>query len=193
MQRKWVEDMGFKPLLDMRCTRVERELCRWLMNRFDHKTRELEIRPGNRIRIYDNHVGWVMGIPRMRNKDVKTMKNEERLRVLREFYRNDNGMSATTVGDMMVACTDELQFKQHFILFTLGTLLCPTQSFKISPFHLKVVGDPTNLTNAFNLNWAQFVLDWLVSYAKKYNVAMSTSSSNLGGSGIGGCVIFLQV
>jgi hypothetical protein len=192
-QRQWVNEMGFGPLLEMQCQGVERRLCLWLMNRFNPATRELEIRANKFVRIYDNHVGWVLGIPRRKGRYVPQSENREALQGLKALYGNNKGICETIVRDLMVACEDEAQFKQHFLLYTLGLLLCPTQNIKFSPLLLKVCADPMIVMDTWSYNWAQYVLDWLVGCARKYKHSLCSPNGKSSGSGVGGCVLFVQV
>lgn len=181
-QKWWIKQMGFDHLIKLSLRKVDRHLGLWLMKRFDPEHKSLLVRDNYSIVVNPNDVGWVMGIPgpgRSVPKDISL----EHLRFLKLKYGNDKGIDERVTFDAMVnGNLSETEFKQSFLLYALGVLLCPTQSSKISPVHLKVLH---NAQNATIYDWSKYVFDWLVTCAIRFKHSKSR--------GYGGCAIFLMI
>lgn len=179
-QCEWVSEMGFGELLKISAGKVNRYLCLWLMNRFDPDKRRLLVRDNHYVDISANDVGWVMGIPGP-NSPVPKDISPKVLFHLKRKYGNNNGMDERAVFGAVVRSMSEVEFKHTFLLYTLGVLLCPTQSCRISPMHLKVLHVATD---AYKYNWCRYVFEWLVKCARSFSVSKNK---------YGGCAVFLMV
>ena len=73
-------------------------------------------------------------------------------------------------------------FKVHFVLFVLGALLCPTMKLFMKRSFLHLVEDIDSIKK---MNWAQFVLSYLVHGTEKFKRKQQ--------SGVSGCLLFLMV
>lgn len=82
-----------------------------------------------------NDVGWVLGIPGP-NRRVPKIFCPKMLLQLKVKFGNDKGIDEKSTFRLIVNSIDaEIEFKESFLVYTLGVLLCPTQSCKISPTH----------------------------------------------------------
>lgn len=183
-QKIWVNEMGFGDLICLSLRKIDRYLCLWLMRRFDPEHGRLFVRDDYHVDIDSNDVGWVLGIPGP-NKPVPKTTSSEMLSRLKQKYRNHKGIDEKTPFDIITANDiGERDFKEAFLLYTLGVLLCPTQSWRINPKHLKVL---STCTNAYRYNWCQYVFDWLLVSARKFKHSRSLVG------GYGGCAVFLMI
>ena len=80
-----------------------------------------------------------------------------------------------TLGNGFVGC---------FLLFLLGTLSCPIMSYNKIICQM-VISILRNIDEIRNLNWAKFVLDFLIQDGHKYK--------NKNHVGVNGCMLFLMV
>ena len=74
------------------------------------------------------------------------------------------------------------EFVGYYLLFVLGTLLCPTTKPYVKWSFISILH---NIEEIKNLNWAKFVLDFLNQGVSKYKDKNHVS--------INGCVLFLMV
>lgn len=154
------------------------------MKRFDPDERRLFVREDHSVVISANDVGWVLRVPGP-NAAVPTDITTELLCHFKRKFGNYNGVEEKAVFELMLGSSvPEIEFKQLFLLYALGVLLCPTQSSKISPMHLKVLHAAAE---AQKYNWCQYVLDWLVGCSRRFK----SSQSKCGG--YGGCAIFFMI
>ena len=74
------------------------------------------------------------------------------------------------------------EFVGYYLLFVLGTLLCPTTKPYVKWSFISILHDIEEIKN---LNWAKFVLDFLNQGVSKYKDKNHVS--------INGCVLFSMV
>lgn len=185
-QQQWVSEMGFEDLLLTKINNIDPTFGYWITSRFDPITLELKIRDNYYVKIDEEMVGCVLGI---RSGDHLLVPNKSEksvaLETLRLYKQNTlyGPVAQHVVFEKVIGKQPEKEwFAKHFLLYVLGTILCPTQKCGwISPSHVYML-DKAN--NAAEYNWARYVLDWLVKYGKKF----STSRE-----GYGGCTLLLLV
>ena len=74
------------------------------------------------------------------------------------------------------------EFVSYFLLFIVGTLLCPTTKSYVKRSFVLIC---RNVEEIRNLNWAKFVLDYLIQGVRKHK------DNNL--VAVDGCVLLLMV
>lgn len=180
-QKEAVKSMGFGSLLDLRCRTLRRNLCLWLLERFNTIRRSLEI-CGARIPISPRDVELVMGLPAS-GKDVVNSGPEDLIAELRQKYNSSNrGISVRLLEEMLATPEAGEDFKRSFLLYVLGTLLCPTARLDVSPSFLHFL---TNMDVIHEYNWGKFLLDRLVREVARFRQGKQRA--------VGGCLLFLQL
>lgn len=185
-QREWVKDMGFRHLLKIKITNIDPSFGVWITTMFDAQDKTLTIRDNILVSIDDEMVGWVLGIPAGPSLFHLEQSSAKQFKEWKMKYKQDTmyGAIAESVVYKMVLSEkgNRTRFQRHFLLYTLGILLCPTLKHEwISPLHLYMLG---NASKAYKYNWGKYVLDWLVKYREKYDTAKE---------GLGGCTLLLLV
>lgn len=98
------------------------------------------------------------------------------------YNTTNHGISLHLLEDRLAAPEAADDFKRSFVLYALGTLLCPTARLDASPSFLHFL---TNMDVIHQYNWGKFLVDRLVR-----EVSRSCQGKQ---HAIGGCLLFLQV
>ncbi|CAI9110607.1 OLC1v1010663C1 [Oldenlandia corymbosa var. corymbosa] len=180
-QKASVKSMGFGSLLGLRCRTLRRSLCYWLLERFNTMRRTLEI-CGERIPLTPHDVELVMGLAAS-GKDVVNTGPDKLILELRQHYNATNqGISVRLLEERLAAPGAGEEFKRSFVLYVLGTLLCPTARLDVSPAFLHFLADVDVI---HHYNWGKFLLDRLVQEVARYRQGKQRA--------VGGCLLFLQL
>ncbi|XP_071735241.1 uncharacterized protein [Rutidosis leptorrhynchoides] len=180
-QREAVKSIGFGSLLDLKCRTLRRSLCLWLLERFNTIRRSLEI-CGKRIPLSPRDVELVMGLAAS-GKDVVSSGPDELVADLRSKYNASNrGISVRFLEERLGEPEAGDDFKRAFLLYVLGTLLCPTARLDVSPSFLHFL---TDMDSVHEFNWAKFLLDKLVREVSRFRQGKQRA--------VGGCLLFLQL
>lgn len=180
-QREAVRSMGFGSLLDLKCRTLRRSLCLWLLERFNTIRRSLEI-CGKRIPLFPRDVELVMGLSAS-GKDVVSSGSDDLVADLRLKYNATNkGISVRFLEEKLGEQEAGEDFKRAFLLYVLGTLLCPTARLDVSPSFLHFL---TDMDSIHEFNWAKFLLDKLVREVARFRQGKQRA--------VGGCLLFLQL
>lgn len=180
-QKEAVKSMGFGSILGLRCRTLRRSLCLWILERFNTVRRSLEI-CGERIPLTPRDVELVMGLPAS-GKDVVNSGSDELILQLRKRYNATNrGISVRLLEERLAAPEAGEDFKRSFVLYVMGTLLCPTARLDVSPSFLHFL---TNMDVLHQYNWGKFLLDRLVREISRFRQGKQRA--------VGGCLLFLQV
>ena len=143
--------------------------------------RSLEI-CGERIPLTPQDVELVMGLAAS-GKDVVNSGPDDVILELRQKYNATNrGISVRLLEERLAAPEAGEDFKRSFVLYVLGTLLCPTARLDVSPTFLHFL---TNVEVIHQYNWGKFLLDRLVREVARYRQGKQRA--------VGGCLLFLQV
>ncbi|XP_073293800.1 uncharacterized protein [Primulina huaijiensis] len=180
-QKAAVNGMRFGSILNLRCRTLRRSLCLWLLERFNTVRRSLEI-CGERIPLTPRDVELVMGLASS-GKDVVNSGPDDLIAELRKKYNATNrGISVRLLEERLAAPEAGEDFKRSFLLYVLGTLLCPTARLDVSPSFLHFL---TNMDAIHQYNWGKFLLDRLVREVARYRQGKQRA--------VGGCLLFLQL
>ena len=134
-QKAAVKGMGFGSLLGLRCRTLRRSLCLWLLERFNTARSSMNI-CGERIPLSPQDVELVLGLAAS-GKDGVNAGPDELIAELRLSYTDSNrGISLRLLEDRLAAPEAGDDFKRSFVLYALGTLLCPTARLDVSPSFL---------------------------------------------------------
>ncbi|KAK6128758.1 hypothetical protein DH2020_037513 [Rehmannia glutinosa] len=180
-QKAAVKSMGFGSILNLRCRTLRRSLCLWLLEKFNTVRRSLEI-CGERIPLTPRDVELVMGLASS-GKDVVNSGPDELIAELRKKYNATNrGISVRLLEERLAVPEAGEDFKRSFLLYVLGTLICPTARLDVSPSFLHFL---TNMDVVHQYNWGKFLLDRLVREVARYRQGKQRA--------VGGCLLFLQL
>ncbi|PWA54567.1 Aminotransferase-like mobile domain-containing protein [Artemisia annua] len=180
-QKEAVKSIGFGSLLDLKCRTLRRSLCLWLLERFNTIRRSLEI-CGERVPLSPRDVELVMGLPAS-GKEVVNSGPDELVADLRLKYNASNrGISVRFLEGILGESDSGEDFKRAFLLYVLGTLLCPTARLEVSPSFLHFL---TDMDSVHEYNWAKFLLDKLVREVSRFRQGKQRA--------VGGCLLFLQL
>ncbi|XP_028111023.1 uncharacterized protein LOC114309486 [Camellia sinensis] len=187
LQKEAIKSIGFGGLLELKCTRLPRQLCEWLVGCFDHTSQCLFVH-GKRIIITPFDVSHILGLPcegsiinvNGDHTDIEELSNKYGVKkcgyISLSSLRNE-------LSNMKVDGDD---FKRRFVLYILGSLLCPTSELSINRCFLHSLKDMSAL---HKLNWSKLVLDFLVDGVRKYK----DKGEGKGQRGIRGCLFFLML
>ncbi|KAG4983874.1 hypothetical protein JHK87_028623 [Glycine soja] len=173
-QKEAVKSMGFGSLLGLRCRTLRRSLCLWLLERFDTTNCSLEICNVD-VPLTPNDVEMVLGLSAS-GKEVVNSGPEDMISDLRNSYNAINhGISVRLLEEQLATAESGDDFKRSFVLYVLGTLLCPTARLDVSPSFLHFL---TNMDLVHQYNWGKFLLDRLVRELFYYeNISLEGSSA----------------
>lgn len=181
-KKEAIEKIGFGWVFELKCTKLRRNLCKFLVSRFDIASCALNIGVST-VRLSPLDVHYVLGLP-VSGADVDVRGTDTEHDAMYEKYYGTK-TSLTTIqlsSDLIKYKGVDDGFIVRFVMFVLGTFLCPTTS--ITPLR-ELIGCFKDVNNIHSLNWAKFVFYYLVDSMRK-----QTQQNQYG---IGGCLLFLQV
>ena len=126
-QKSIIQELGFGSLLDLKLINLDRDLCKQLIDHFDQNSCALDI-CGKRLLISIEDVENILGI-KSNGVDISIVGSAEEINHMCQQY----GLNVE--GDIPIKLLeDELnkmetcgnEFVSYFLLFIVGTILCPT-------------------------------------------------------------------
>ncbi|XP_028794538.1 uncharacterized protein LOC114750156 [Neltuma alba] len=175
--------MGFGHLLGITLNKLPRDLCLELIHAYDPPSKQITIR-GKTKKVTCTDVRRVLGLPDKGSK-VKLDGFKDEVNELKKDY---TPLTYSQIAEKIKSDEEDGNFEFYFVLFTVGTLLCPTGSASVSDKVLKVMACTENNWKKFD--WASFVLDKLSEEIKRYNRSSKegqTESARV----VGECIYFL--
>ncbi|CAL5415524.1 unnamed protein product [Camellia sinensis] len=165
-QRDAVTSSGLGGLLNLRCTKLDHDLCEWLVQKFDPKTCSLNVH-GRRLLLTELDVHKLLGIP-AKGKTIELKKSSQafpklfeelgvvqgpiKLNALREYLTKTEGAGE--------------EFMRIFALYMLGAFLCPTTKDVVKQSFIHLI---QNVDGMKDYNWSKFTLQFFVRGLCKYN------------------------
>ncbi|XP_058198458.1 uncharacterized protein LOC131313981 [Rhododendron vialii] len=160
-QRQAVTAIGLGGLLGLRCTRLNLELCEFLVHNFNPKSCSLDVHD-RQINLTLKDVSDILGV-RSNGCDIDVRGSLEGMESLHESVGVVNGvipldgLRKYLEDEKTVDAGDE--FKRKFALYALGALLCPTTKVSLNVSSLHFVKDVEVMKNC---NWGKLTLHSLV-------------------------------
>lgn len=154
-QKDWVTEAGFGPLLSFELRAVPREIALNVLWWFDHNNSELLFRDNKSIKVDEEDVSLILGLPRG-TEDVEYEKDKEKYSKWRSQFqkkRITELMVCDAIGMSTVA--DEF-FKQNFMVLMTNLFIRTDKTANVSQYALGFKG---NFDNAKNYNWCKPVLE----------------------------------
>lgn len=182
LQVESVKAMGFGGILQLKCTKLDRSLCEWLVRHFDPVSLCLHVH-GKDCIITPLDVNHILGLP---CGGQRVILEGEYTEIHELCLRHKVGDQGSTSFDhlhnyLMNNKKDDDDFKVSFVLYIMGTILCPTSEFGVNKRFLHALKD---LSSVRELDWSQFVLKFLAEGIQKYQKGRKV---------IRGCLLFLMV
>ncbi|KAK4281527.1 hypothetical protein QN277_013007 [Acacia crassicarpa] len=182
-----LEKIGFHKLVDICCAQIPRHLCGRFMDSFDPPTKNVSIR-GKSLHVGPEDVRQIMGLPCHGRKIETNTNNQDKS--FKELKRMYGSIPYKTIGNWLVERKKGMDFETLFVIYALGTLLCPSAAIKVSDTVLKVIVATKAAFTEYD--WCTFILDELCNsigvYKKKLRKGTVTAPLN-----IGGCMYFLMI
>ncbi|KAH9803554.1 PMD domain-containing protein [Citrus sinensis] len=164
-QRKAVCDIGLGSIIDLKCGRLKRKLCAWLVERIDTARCVLQLN-GHELELSPNSFGYIMGVTDGGMPMELQGDSAEVAAYLDKFNATSRGINIKTMEDILLTSKDaDNDFKVAFMLFTLCTLLCPPGGVHISYSFLFTLKDVHSIRNR---NWATFCFERLMRGITRY-------------------------
>ena len=179
-QKDAVRELGFSNLLMLTCGSLRRDLCGWLVSKFDTTNLSIELH-GKRFTLDPSTFSHIMGVSD--GGDLVYVDGHVDDVWRSKFSITNRGIKVSLLQQQLktIKTTDD-DFKITFCLYLFGTVLAPAAGEYVDSRYLNVLGDVTNIRGK---NWARWCLDQLVIGIQKFNSNRARY--------ITGCLLFLQV
>ncbi len=182
-QKCVIQELGFGGILDLKYSRLDRELCRFLVDRFDPNQCALHI-GSRKLLISPRDIENMMGL-KSNGIDIRISGNLKETKSVCQLYglkEVGNITIAEVEEQLMEIKTSGNTFIFYFLLFVLSIFLCPTPKLTVKRSLILILHE---IENVKNLNWGKFVLEFLVEGVQKFKEDKS--------AGVNGCVMLLMV
>ncbi|XP_024042567.1 uncharacterized protein LOC102628051 isoform X2 [Citrus sinensis] len=181
-QKKVVVELGFESLLHIKCGRLKRDLCSWLVQNFDPFTSCIFLH-GKSINLSPRDFEYIMGI-KDGGVDIDVDLAIDDIDKLRNEYCDDSGYIKLKTLESKLVNQREVNddFKRSFVLFAIATIIFPKSGLNLAPYYLVFLKD----TSAINKkNWATWAFKGLVEGIQKFKAGQHKV--------VNGCVLFLEL
>ncbi|KAI9108792.1 hypothetical protein K1719_020097 [Acacia pycnantha] len=185
-----LEKIGFDKLVHICCAQIPRHLCGQFMDSFDPPTKNVAIR-GKSFHLRPEDVKQLMGLPCGGGEIERKAKKDDK--AFKSLKRSYGSVPYKMIGTWIIESTVEEQFEILFVIYALGTLLCPTASIKVSDALLKVIVATKEDFREFD--WCTFVLNELCNSIGDYKSKIRKGKGTVTGNTIyiGGCMYFFMI
>ncbi|KAI5338684.1 hypothetical protein L3X38_017956 [Prunus dulcis] len=155
-KRLAIKAIGFGNVASLSCTRLHRQLCHCLIQKFNPDTSSIELH-GNVIRISVDEFGRVMGLKNT-GEDVQLDRPS--------FGGNGKRVLVTGLAEQLEKCKNANEdFQVRFVMFALGTILCPTSSLSVTGKYLTFLTIPGKIETK---NWADHGFNFLCEGVRSF-------------------------
>ncbi|XP_020420402.1 uncharacterized protein LOC18775894 [Prunus persica] len=183
-KRLAINEIGFGKVASLCCTRLRRELCQFLIERFNPDTSSIQLH-GNVIGISAVEFGRVMGLKNTGEVvELEWLVEDEKVKELvNSFGGNGKRVLVRDLAEQLEKCENaDEDFKVRFVMFALGTVLCPTSSPSVTGNYLTFLTIPGKIETK---NWADHGFNFLCEGIRSFK-AKKVSYVN-------GSLLFLQL
>ena len=156
---------GFASFLGIKCSKLQPDLCNYLIASFNPDSCALEFPGRGSIPINDETVHKVLGCPMGKFPVVYQQDSEATEYVMKVLgFGNGTQPKLTDVEKMLVAMKtgDEIYF-MLWMLYVNCSILAPTSGVKVSPKCYPAIMHPSKIKK---LNWCRFVITVLIETVK---------------------------
>ncbi|KAH7851115.1 hypothetical protein Vadar_007482 [Vaccinium darrowii] len=182
-QREAIKSMGLGGLLELRCIRLHHDLLEWLVENFDPSRCLLRVH-GRELFLTIKEVQRLLGIHGCGSDIMLVGFSDEAFKKLCDDLKLEGGViTLTDLGASLSPSNNvTLEFKRKFVLYMLGSFLCPTSQPYVTKNYVHVVRDVDTLNGR---NWAKLTLQYLTNGISELR--------RLGSRTPNGCLFLLEV
>ncbi|CAN1846713.1 hypothetical protein LINPERHAP1_LOCUS38315 [Linum perenne] len=178
--RRDLMDASFHGLLDVQVDLINKELCGFLISSYDPTTRTFVFPNGEVLTVEPSDVTRVYGLTAHGNTiNVETCPTADKRKFEAASGLGGNRHSNVKLANLKKSieeCQDGHAFSRMFILHSLGTLLVPGNSWKISLNYAKYLNEDFSLIG--QLNWGKYVVDTLLLGLDEFQSKLSYPSGD---------------
>ncbi|BFG24411.1 hypothetical protein CerSpe_106850 [Prunus speciosa] len=179
-----IEEMGFVSLLEMKCGKQSRSMCRFLVDKLNPGESSIVLH-GKTLKISVDDFVRIMGV-KDGGEEVDftgSMDDQHIVKVRNSFLGGKKVLKNNELKQIMVGTKEADDFfKVGFVMFALCTLLCPTTSLCVNLKYLLPLRDSKAIAKK---NWASYSFRFLLDSVKSFKENNQVY--------IGGCLLFLQL
>ncbi|CAL9028803.1 unnamed protein product [Prunus brigantina] len=183
-KRLAINAIGFGNVSSLSCTRLHRQLCQFLIQRFNPDTSSIELH-GNVFGISAVEFGRVMGLKNT-GDDVELnwpVEDENVKQLVKSFGGNGKRVLVRGLAEQLEKCENaDEDFKVRFVMFALGTVLCPTSSPSVTGNYLTFLTIPGKIETK---NWANHGFNFLCEGVRSFKAKKVAY--------VNGSLLFLQL
>ncbi|CAL9021664.1 unnamed protein product [Prunus brigantina] len=158
---------GFGIVSSLSCTRLHRKLCQFFIQRFNPDTSSIELH-GKVFGISAVEFGRVMGLKNT-DEDVELdspVEDEKVKQLVKSFSGNGKRVLVRSLAEQLEKCENaDEDFKVRFVMFALGTVLCPTSSPSVIGSYLTFLTIPGKIETK---NWANHGFKFLYEGVRSF-------------------------
>ncbi|CAN1174531.1 hypothetical protein LINPERHAP2_LOCUS31371, partial [Linum perenne] len=162
--RRGLIDANFHGLLDIQVELINKELTQLLITSYEPDARRFVFPNGEVLTVQASDVGRVYGLVSTGERiTVQSCPAVERRKLEASTGMRGNkhtNIKLAVLKTMIEECVDGNAFCRMYILHSLGTLLVPGNSWKITLNYAKYLNE--DLSTLGTLNWGQYVVDTLL-------------------------------
>ncbi|CAN1250862.1 hypothetical protein LINPERPRIM_LOCUS7547 [Linum perenne] len=162
--RRGLIDANFHGLLDMQVELINKELTQLFITSYEPDARRFVFPNGEILTVQASDVGRVYGLVSTGERiTVQSCPAVERRKLEASTGMRGNkhtNIKLAVLKTMIEECVDGNAFCRMYILHSLGTLLVPRNSWKITLNYAKYLNE--DLSTLGTLNWGQYVVDTLL-------------------------------
>ncbi|KAI5344088.1 hypothetical protein L3X38_011965 [Prunus dulcis] len=166
-KRLAINAIGFGNVSSLSCTRLHRQLCHFLIQKFNPDTSSIELH-GNVIRISADEFGRVMGLKHT-GEDVqldRPVEDEKVKQLVKSFGGNGKRVLVKGLAEQLEKCENANEdFKVRFVMFALGTVLCPISSPSVTEKYLTFLTISGKIETK---NWADHGFNFLCEGVRSF-------------------------
>lgn len=164
-QRKLLQAYGFGSLLDIKCSKLQPQLCKYLMEHFNPDTCQLEFGARGSIPVTEEAVHKVLGIPMGREPVVHELSIDA-ISFMLDQLGIQNGTQPKIVDiekELAGMNAADERYLRLWLMYVICSVLAPTTGTRVSPRCYPSLLDTRRIPA---LNWCRFVITMLIKAAK---------------------------
>ncbi|KAL6555836.1 hypothetical protein OROHE_007110 [Orobanche hederae] len=159
-QKKCVEEMGFSSITKIEFEQLDRELVRWLVDRYNPDESLITLDNPCHINISAVEASRALGIPHKGDDIYLDFDSVEGINKYKNYFTVTSGrIDINELARKLESCvTSGDEFKVCYLMFMFGTLLFPDTLPNIRVGYLNII---VNLEKVPYMNWAKLVVEKL--------------------------------
>ncbi|XP_028771718.1 uncharacterized protein LOC114728933 [Neltuma alba] len=183
-----LKKIGFDKLVEVCCHTIQRELCGEFMSAVDVASNNISIRGKTRkMRAKDVHE--FLGLP-FDGEEIKVVVNNED-EVFKQWRIVYGNIPYKKIASLLTEENQDENFEVLFVMYALGTLLCPNASICVGDYLLKVILSTKDRLDKFD--WSSYVLHELYKGIGVYKKQLEKGKLTEKKKNVPGCLYFLML